>query len=470
MYSTAIYSLFTAYVMLVFLCGDVETRDRLTSSNSTQKEINMRITIRVAKEAAAKPGGNPNGVVPAPDQAHDPSRILPWAMRLDRQHDVFSSDAVFVCRDAGETLAFIATMKLLAIAGWDVVGLALTANAATLLHNAGGLRVLTLPDLGVRQSLRRDDTLSLGQLHAIQEALQDTTRLVTGLVSAVQLQLAQNWRGARVMGYDDGFALWRNDTYAARFLQSSTDAMELMVTSRIIARESQPRHHAIVSVVGQPTLAAWNATAHNIAAANALRRRLAVHRPVFAFFGGYGSRSYNQSIEVLADAIQRGDILTEFEVFITPHPGQGGAGAVEEAILRSRGVKVRRIGAVARHPQTLLQAAVAIVEPAVANSSSIAAIANVTASVDSTCGLQSLAVGKPSVYVDHNGNFSDVATFEGLIPVVKEPGHLVQFLADAKAAGFKFDPRKLEEAGIPAGAAALMTAHVEAPHPYINQV
>ena len=145
----------------------------------------MRVAIRVAKEAAAKPGGNPNGET----NEKDPRRIRPWAMRLDRHHDAFSGDAVFACRDAGETLAFIATMKLLAKAGWDVVGLALTANAATLLHNAGGLRVLTLPDLGVRQSLRRGDTLSLGQLHAIQEALQDTTRLVTGLVSAVQLQL-----------------------------------------------------------------------------------------------------------------------------------------------------------------------------------------------------------------------------------------------------------------------------------------
>ena len=54
--------------------------------------------------------------------------------------------------------------------------------------------------------------------------------------------------------------------------------------------------------------------------------------------------------------------------------------------------------------------------------------------------------------------------------MAKEPGHLVQFLADAKAAGFKFDPRKLEEAGIPAGAAALMTAHVEEPHRHMNQV
>jgi len=415
---------------------------------------------------------------------HEPDRVPEWALRLyqpsssSQDSPPLTADAAFACRDAGETLAFLPAMRLLAAEGWDVLGLALTSNAARILHDAQGIRVATLQDLGVhRTDLPRDETLSVPQLHTVRESLHVTRRFVTGLVSAVQLQLAESWldpkeaaEGLEVLGYDDGFALWRNDTDAARFLRSSP--LGLMVTSQIIAEEAAKvryggvGNHLNVSVVGQPTLAAWNATARDIPAAIQLRRRLGLEQdlPVWAFFGGYGGASYNASVGVLADAIVSGGVLKSFHIVITPHPGQGKAGGVEEDILRRRGVAVRWATAGPSPGQHHLlvrdPAAVVIVEATLANSSSIAAIANATASVDSTCGLQSLAIGKPALYIDHAGNFSDVATAEGLIPEAQTPRQVLNFLHEAQSAGFRFPASKLEEAGIPSGAAGRMAARV----------
>jgi len=111
-------------------------------------------------------------------------------------------DALFVCRDTGETLAFLPSMRKLNIKGWDTLALTITKNAAKLLNNTGarhstqmfyriqnpnfpnpkGVRTVTLEELGVNfgRDLLRNESLSTLQLETLRRNMIVARRLVIG--------------------------------------------------------------------------------------------------------------------------------------------------------------------------------------------------------------------------------------------------------------------------------------------------
>jgi len=196
-----------------------------------------------------------------------------------------------------------------------------------------------------------------------------------------------------------------------------------------------------VATVGQPTLESWRSVVADQAAARRLRMRLLGNseRPALLYFGGYGA-GYNESVRLLAQGIARGGPLSGFDCLLTPHPGQGGRGLVEREIFKSTGLGPGRVQ---------------IVTGDVASSPEVAACVNVTASDDSTCGVQSLFIGVPSMYIDaaSGSSYTDVAVNRGLIPVVRTVKGLSQFTDVAAAEGWQFDTRRLRDAGIPSDSA-----------------
>ena len=131
--------------------------------------------------------------------------------------------ALFLCRDAGETLAFLPVLQLMngnrshatPADAPRAVALATTLNAAQHLSSLPAATVLTwerlgLPGVTSQQFLDRNATLRPDSLHALLSQLRPRV-VVSGLVSSIQYQLASAWTSAsapvRVIGYDDGFGL-----------------------------------------------------------------------------------------------------------------------------------------------------------------------------------------------------------------------------------------------------------------------
>ena len=163
------------------------------------------------------------------------------------------------------------------------------------------------------------------------------------------------------------------------------------------------RAHLTVTTVGQPTLESWKDVAADQTAALALRRQLLGDsvKPALVFFGGYGD-GYNASVRLLGSAVAPGGPLSGYDCLLTPHPGQGGLGQVERSIFAQMKLPPNRVH---------------IVTSNVASSPQVAAFSNLTASDDSTCGVQSLFIGVPSTYIDPRpaGSYVDVAVATGLI-------------------------------------------------------
>ena len=99
---------------------------------------------------------------------------------------------------------------------------------------------------------------------------------------------------------------------------------------------------------------------------------------------------------------------------------------------------------------------VRIVTSDVASSPQVAAFANLTASDDSTCGVQSLFIGKPSAYFSVDAPYEDVAVAMGLIPLASTVAEVGAFAAKAEAEGWHVGLERLAAAGIPADAAQRM--------------
>lgn len=196
-----------------------------------------------------------------------------------------------------------------------------------------------------------------------------------------------------------------------------------------------------MTTVGQPTLESWKDVAANQTAALTLRRKLLGNsvKPTLLFFGGYGA-GYNDSVRLLGSALGAAGPLSGYDCILTPHPGQGGRGQVERSIF-----------AQLKLPPSRVQ----IVTSDIASSPQVAAFSNLTASDDSTCGVQSLFIGVPSTYLDPRpaGTYRDVAVATGLIEVARTSVEIGRVVTGAKAEGWRFDPERLAMAGIPSDAA-----------------
>ena len=264
-----------------------------------------------------------------------------------------SPELLFICRDAGETLAFLPVLQILNAnhsgSAPRAVALAATLNAQQRLAALPAPAVLSwerlgLPGASSQRFLDRNATLPPASLAALLARLRPGA-VVTGLVSSIQMQLASAWVGSgrrRVIGYDDGFGVqtWvpGGPALSQQFVLRGA-VTELLVAAELIAAQARnfsrsvARRELRVVTVGQPTLESWRAVAADRAAARRLRARLlgSSERPVCLFFGGYGP-GYNDSVRLLASSLVAGGPLSEYDCLLTPHPGQGGKGQLEQAI------------------------------------------------------------------------------------------------------------------------------------------
>lgn len=391
---------------------------------------------------------------------------------------------LFVWRDAGETMALLPVLKTLYACGsYGISGSAATSgNAAVEATREGGCGkyhvtavvtgggtapegvldidgVRLLEDYGVQGCGALGTRSALVDADSLASAMQTLNPdvVVTGLVSAVQLQIAAAARdsasAATIIGYDDGFGLdWNPQAWSSRAVQ--TGALdELWVTAETIAavaRDAAARTTPVIPVrtVGSPTLSAWQAEVADAGYQQLHILRLTLTHgaplsvPLVHFFGGYdepGKTPYADSVRAFAEGVAaeqargEGVLLASF----SPHPGNF-SGELEEEIFTSAGADVLTIEG--------------------EFSSYLAAVANLTASHDSTAGIQSLFVGTPHLFVGRP-LWENVAT--ALVGTAFNATDVVGAVEELRRNGFpRVDPHALEAEGIPLNASAIMEAQL----------
>jgi hypothetical protein len=317
---------------------------------------------------------------------------------------------------------------------------------------------------------------------------------------------------AHVVAFDDGFSSWDNASRAAALLRAG-GADEFIVSATPIARAVNVAAAAAaaaavppgtaatllpsgVRALGDPGLEAWRATDTygNASAAVATRAAvLARFAPevlaaaggagaarLALYFGGYGGLDYNRSVLQLARLALLEHARANATIgggrgggrdgggggggggllfAVSMHPGQGVAAAVEAPLLAGAGAA----------------ALVPVLPPAddaagaLFDSASVAAACDATLSEDSTCGVQSLYVGVPSLYLQpppaQNStaappHASNVATDAGLLPITHNASAAAAVLADFRTTDWHFDAARLQQAGVPPNPTAKVTARL----------
>ena len=384
---------------------------------------------------------------------------------------------------------------------WD------TALSVTRQHRAAspGLqacKVVTLEDIGcTSHPLARSAEFSASDLCALLGAVQSVV-VITGMVSAAQRQLATALRSRTyprkknratpvVVGFFDGFGLWKRDTIMATFLELGavdviwTVSEPTAVGAREHAASTSPPMDIQVIAVGSPTLADWTSVASNSAlTAEAALGAWGADAPGFRvlFIGGYGP-SYNTVVEMFGTVMS---LLSAAEpgwqFCLSPHPhtscGRLGAarGALELSLLSESQRQLMRV------------------LPVHVTTAAAACCSDVIVSQGSTAGVQALFVGKVrasspsnciycctcdwhiyyidaslraslqrSIYVFPEGapTFEDVGTLSGLIPVATSAGMLAALLQQARRGTAQVLSRSLQEAGVPLDALETAATHLE---------
>jgi hypothetical protein len=242
--------------------------------------------------------------------------ILTWWL-LDR--DAAAPTVLFVWRDAGETYALLPVMHAIqSSTSCPMTVRALVTGFGTapdsVLEEAGVVGLSSL-DVSAPWLGNRSGTLGPEQVARVfQATLSSPARsmVVTGLVSAVQLQLAAAARsdGTYVAGFDDGFASWSNSTWAARSLSDrSADSLWLVSQSSADAARQLASPAEDVEAVGSPALESWVATAasYGHTALAAVRSGIIGVPPdelLIVYFGGYGDEYY-AAVQVFAAGVAR---------------------------------------------------------------------------------------------------------------------------------------------------------------------
>lgn len=254
------------------------------------------------------------------------------------------------------------------------------------------------------QPLTRSAEFSASEIGALLGAIHSAV-VITGMVSAAQRQLAVALRARLkrtnqckknrvtpvVVGFFDGFGLWKRDTIMATFLELG--ALDVIWTVSEPTAAGAREHaatitsaiHTEVVAVGSPTLADWA----SVASSSALTTEAALGAwgtgaPGFRvlFIGGYGS-SYSTVVEMFGTVME---LLSAAEpgwqFCLSPHPhtsfGRLGTarGTLELSLLSES--------------QRLLMR----VLPAHVTTAAAACCSDVIVSQGSTAGVQALFVGK----------------------------------------------------------------------------
>eukprot|EP00912_Choanoflagellata_sp_UC4_P002059 UC4_evm1s1315 len=352
---------------------------------------------------------------------------------------------LFLCRDTGETVAFLPVITAIIsshISGSNsIFVLALTDNAADLVRSSTiglDVYVLRLWDLGVRlrnhTDLDRGEKLNNSELMAITASpiIKHCPVIISGIVSQAQLQLSFAFNDRRVIGYQDGFSPWSNDSLSAVAIRGDA-VSELLVTSESVAIKARFHTTLLIRVVGDPSLGTWGKD--STVDQRIIDRLCPIKGPRLLFYGGYGGLQYNESLKFLADTVRSG-ALSQFScLLLTPHPGQGGNGSVERSLLPSKSF--------------------IIVQPSIATSAQLTLAVNASASVDSTCGVLSLSLGIPSAYINPLPNpYRDIT---GLIPVLQTPSAVRSWVQSLAFSGFRPINKSIiyDRTGIPKNSTSL---------------
>ena len=186
-----------------------------------------------------------------------------------------TTTVLFVWRDAGETLALKPVLQSLLAKG--VAAKALVWGAAALLvSDLPADAILTWPAAAKAPGKDREAKVAQRYIDDLVAQHADIKCAVTGLISAVQLQVAQGFRRRQdqgqgqggtttprvVLGYADSFSLWNSSgTWPNRFVAPPPASLDgLMVTAALIAGGARKQNPDLdVAAVGSPTLESWQA-------------------------------------------------------------------------------------------------------------------------------------------------------------------------------------------------------------------
>lgn len=351
-------------------------------------------------------------------------------------------DVLFVGYDAGETLAFLQVLP--SLGGAVRAGALVMATAEAVVERdgvPGGVPVVRAAAVGFEVDAAGPRNQTVSAAHAARAAARVCPRaqlVVTGAVSSAQLALADAYRarGARVAAYVDAFEWAGPGSYFARFATRADEAAVATSDDRDGMRAAALPADLPVAVVGNPTTDAWADEARDVANRTALRESLAGGglggRALVAYAGGYG-RSYESAFRLFAAACV--GLAREYQFVVSLHPKVNGS--VERAVLAEEGAE----GAVAVAPKSV-------------DTARVAYAADLVTSFDSTVGVQSLFIGRPSVFVAPpplaGGPSRNLAVEKGLSPLVGTAGAYAAALNASRAAGFAFDTsRLLTAAGLP---------------------
>ena len=207
---------------------------------------------------------------------------------------------VFVVRDAGETYALLPVLRRLRMEGRITASGIVTGGGTAPSSIVSEPGVSTLASLNVTNTSDLQDRnakLPAGAVHRIL-ALTKPTVLITGVVSAVQLQLAREALALPhvrlVAGYDEGLSTADDAAAWPNVALRSGSIRELWVVATRIA-SLHARHAAswqTVVTTGSPTLEGWPAAVKTYGAARLARLRkeafgvTTTKSPVVVYFGG----------------------------------------------------------------------------------------------------------------------------------------------------------------------------------------
>ena len=321
-----------------------------------------------------------------------------YVLTLPRMPVSPSRRVLFLFRDAGETFALLPVLQqpqTWAARGVTASALVTGGGTCPFGNNSGQAplpaNVTTLVAMGIITSDQflhdRNATLPAAALARLLARLGTPlpTVVVTGLVSAVQLQLtcALAMMGATIAGFDDSFGDWDGAGWPGQIVRSGC-LSKLFVTAEEVARRAEAAAPAVhAEAVGSPALAQWQTAVSPPAKLAVMRAtlfpRLPLARPLLTFYGGYGD-GYLDSVRLLAACLQGQTVGSRQPVAAAflRHPGPFDSHA-ETAIFEAAGVNVTIVN------RTAISAA------------DLAALSNVTMSQDSTVNVQSLYIGVPSM-------------------------------------------------------------------------
>lgn len=228
--------------------------------------------------------------------------------------------------------------------------------------------------------------------------------VVSGMVSVAQRQLCGELRRRRdavkrspvkhtphVIGYFDGFSLWKEGTIMASFVADGVPSVDAVWTAcEPTATALTAAHHIPAKAVGSATLSSWTSIpAGVIAEGERLVWTAGGNKRRVLFVGGYGTQ-YDAAVKIFSDVVlmlSSDDAAaaggnSEWSFVVSPHPhtsnGRHGSvrGGLELSLLDPAAAEVVRF------------------VPAGVSTATAAASADVIVSQGSTAGVQCLFIGK----------------------------------------------------------------------------